>query len=116
MISARSKRRPSLGMEARSRRHLILTLRPCAYYTHGVSKRLQVIMNDSEMRRIRSLARSKGVTVSELTRRALLEIAQRESVGNVELKLQSVRSAVTHAFPTSDIAQMNAEIVKGYGA
>jgi hypothetical protein len=41
---------------------------------------------------------------------------RREPVGNVGKKLDSVRAAVRHSFPTADINDMLAEIERGYGA
>jgi hypothetical protein len=37
-------------------------------------------------------------------------------VGNVGKKLDAVRAATRHSFPTADINDMLAEIERGYGA
>lgn len=54
------------------------------------------------------------MTTDEWVRAALREARQRER--RVEDKLEVVRRAVRHSFPTADIEQMLREIEHGYGA
>lgn len=79
-----------------------------------MSKRLQVLMDEKEFREIKRVARSRGLTVSEWVRRSLRE-ARREAPGrDAGTKLEIVRAAAEHEFPTADIDQMLREIEQGY--
>lgn len=81
-----------------------------------MSTRLQVVLGEQEMKTIREDARRHGVTVSEWVRQALRN-ARRESPGrDAARKLETVRAAARHSFPTADIDQMLAEIERGYAA
>jgi hypothetical protein len=55
------------------------------------------------------------LTVSEWVRQSLRDARREELVGAPTKKLQVIRTAVKHAFPTSDIDQMIGEIEAGYG-
>ena len=79
-----------------------------------MSKRLQVILNDDEMREIRALAGLQHMTVSEWVRQMLREARRRRPTRDAAKKISVVRAAVRHAFPTGNIEQMLAEIEKGY--
>jgi hypothetical protein len=81
-----------------------------------MSKRLQVLLDEAELRDLREAARREGVPVSEWVRRALREARRREPQGDIESKLRAIREAAKHQFPTADIDQMLAEIERGYGA
>jgi len=83
------------------------------YHRH-MSKRLQVLLDDEEMREIRRLARQQQTTVAEWVRRALRAARQHQPVESTEAKIQAVRAAVRHSFPTADIADMLREIESGY--
>ncbi len=80
-----------------------------------MSKRLQVVMDEEELAEIESIARRKKTTVSEWVRQALRTARQAESSGDPKKKLQAVRRALGHEFPTADIEQMLSEIALGYG-
>jgi hypothetical protein len=80
-----------------------------------MSIRLQVVVDETEMREIRRTARRERLTVSEWVRRCLREARRRRPARDADRKLQAVRTAARHAFPTSDIGQMLAEIESGYG-
>ena len=81
-----------------------------------MSKRLQVILDDSEMREIQRAARGQRVTVAEWVRQALRAARNREPIGETAKKIQVIRSAVRHSFPTADLDQMLREIERGYVA
>ncbi|MQA75351.1 MAG: ribbon-helix-helix protein, CopG family [Solirubrobacterales bacterium] len=81
-----------------------------------MSKRLQVLLEESELRELREVARREGVPVSEWVRRALKDARRREPRGDIDGKLRAVRAAARHRFPTADIDAMLAEIERGYGA
>lgn len=81
-----------------------------------MSKRLQVALDDAEMRRVRRAARVAGVTVSEWVRRALSASLEARPLSSVKRKLETIRAAVQYDFPAPDIERMNAEIAAGYAA
>lgn len=79
-----------------------------------MSKRLQVILEDGEMREIRGIARRKRVTVAEWVRGALRAARAEEPAAAPERKLQILRHATSHSFPTADIGEMLEQIERGY--
>ena len=79
-----------------------------------MTKRLQVILRDPEYREIQRIARSRRMSLAEWVRQALDLARRREPMGNAGKKLQVVRAAARHDFPTGDIDAMLAEIESGY--
>ena len=79
-----------------------------------MSKRLQVLLEDEEYREIGQLARSHRMTVSDWVRRALRKAGRSEPSVEAGRKLEAVRAAVRHEYPTADIRQMIREIEQGY--
>lgn len=79
-----------------------------------MSKRLQVLLDDAELRDIQRIARRQRVTVAEWVRRTLRAARRREPGGDVAKKLEAVRAAVRHSFPTAEIDEMLADIERGY--
>jgi transposase-like protein len=79
-----------------------------------MSKRLQVMLDDRELKAIREDARRHGMTVSEWVRQALRRAGRESSSREPARKLAAVRAAARHTFPTSDIDQMLTEIERGY--
>lgn len=79
-----------------------------------MSIRLQVVLSASELREIQQAARRERLTVSEWVRQMLREARRRQPRRDAGRKLQAIRAAATHAFPTADIEQMLAEIESGY--
>ena len=80
-----------------------------------MSKRLQVILEDQELREIQELARRHHLSVSEWVRQALRSARREEPKTDAGRKLQVVRAAVKQSFPTGDIDRMLDEIERGYG-
>ena len=80
-----------------------------------MAKRLQVILQDPEYREIQRAARSRHMSLAEWVRQALQKARNREPLGDPGKKLQAIRTALKHDFPTGDIDQMLAEIESGYG-
>jgi hypothetical protein len=78
-----------------------------------MSKRLQVLLEESELRQIERLARQRRVTVTEWVHQALAAAveANRAAIGK---KLQAVRAAAAHNFPTADIDEMLRQIERGH--
>ena len=79
-----------------------------------MSKRLQVILDEEEMRAIQDIAKRHRTTVAEWVRQTLRVARRQEPRGDAERKLKVVRAAVRHKFPSGDIQQMLAEIERGY--
>lgn len=66
------------------------------------------------MKAIAAFARKKKMTLSSWVRAALREARSRHPQVGGDRKIQAVRAAVRHAFPTSDMEGMLAEIESGY--
>lgn len=79
-----------------------------------MSKRLQVLVPETEWAEIKRLARREKVTVGEWVRQAISHARSARPEKDPQTKLIAVRKAVTYSFPTADVEQMNAEIQRGY--
>ncbi|HEY6768216.1 MAG TPA: hypothetical protein VI386_25965 [Candidatus Sulfotelmatobacter sp.] len=71
-------------------------------------------MQDQEYREIQRAARSRKMTIAEWVRQVISYARRQEPVGEVGKKLEIIRAAAKHEFPTSDIKTMLAEIEQGY--
>ena len=81
-----------------------------------MSKRLQVIHHDPEYREIQRIARSRRMTIAQWVRQALETARRREPKSDAGKKLEAVRAAVRHEFPTGDINEILTQIESGYSA
>jgi hypothetical protein len=79
-----------------------------------MSKRLQVLLEEPELREIRRTARAQKMTVAGWVRLALREARRRQPARDSTKKLEVVRSAVRHNYPTGDIDQMLEDVERGY--
>ena len=79
-----------------------------------MAKRLQVILQDPEYREIQRAARSQHMSLAEWVRRALQLARRQEPDGSVSKKLEVVRLATQHEYPTAEIDQMLEQIEGGY--
>jgi hypothetical protein len=79
-----------------------------------MSKRLQVLLEENELREIHRAARREHLTVAEWVRQALREAHRQRPQSSLERKLAAIREASGYAAPTADIDQMLAEIERGY--
>jgi hypothetical protein len=80
-----------------------------------VTKRLQVLLDEAELRTIQRLARREKLTTAEWVRRRLREGAAASSRGDTASKLAAIHAAYRHTVaPAPDIQQMLAEIEQGY--
>lgn len=77
--------------------------------------RLQVLLDEAELKAIRKIARESSMTVAEWVRQALRVARKNAPASDPGRKLEVVRAAARHAFPTADIETMLAEISRGYG-
>jgi hypothetical protein len=78
-----------------------------------MSIRLQVVMEEAELREIRRAARRQRLTVSEWVRGALRAARRAEPGPDRGRKLDAIQAAGRHAFPTAEIDQMLDEIAQG---
>lgn len=79
-----------------------------------MSKRLQVLLDEPELREIKQIARRHRLTVAEWVRQALRTAREGEPLGDARKKLAAVRAAAQHDFPVAEIGTMLDEIEKGY--
>ena len=79
-----------------------------------MSKRLQVLLDEPELREIRRTARASRMTVAEWVRQALRAARAGRPGADAGKKLDVIRSAARHAFPTAEIDRMLADIERGY--
>lgn len=79
-----------------------------------MSKRLQVILEDVEMREIQRIARRSRMTVAEWVRQALRAAWNQVPGTDARKKLGILRAAAKNSFPTGDIQQILAESERGY--
>jgi hypothetical protein len=79
-----------------------------------VSKRLQVLIPDSEMEELQRFARREHMALGEWVRRVLREARLQRPGQEPQAKLKAVRKAVEYTFPTADVDQMLADIERGY--
>lgn len=70
-------------------------------------------MSDGEMAEIQYVAETQRMTVAEWVRQALRKERRQQPVTSAERKLQCVREATSHAYPTADIGDMLREIERG---
>ncbi len=80
-----------------------------------MTKRMQVLVADSEYRRMQRIARRRGQSLAEWVRQALRSACREEPDRGRDRKLAAMRAAAAHAFPTGDIEEMLSEIERGYG-
>ncbi len=80
-----------------------------------MSKRLQVLLEEEELREVQRAARLARVSVAEWVRSALRAGRDAAPSSAPERKLAVVRAAARHAFPTGEVGAMLAEIESGYG-
>jgi hypothetical protein len=79
-----------------------------------MTTRLQVLLDDAELRSIQRIAKRRGLTTAEWVRQALRVARQAEAGRDPREKLDAIRVAARHSFPTADIDAMLAEIERGY--
>jgi hypothetical protein len=77
-------------------------------------KRLQVLMDDEELRAIQQSARAERVTTAEWVRGRLRDARERQARPDTATKLAAIQAAYRYQGPTADIEQMLAEIERGY--
>ena len=79
-----------------------------------MSRRLQVLFDEQELREIQEIARRHGMTVAEWVLQTLRQAKSQQPIRDVAEKLAAIRRAVQYSFPSGDISQMLEEIERGY--
>ncbi len=79
-----------------------------------MTKRLQVLLEDPEYEALQRAAVARGVSVAEWVRQALLAARRRESSGDVDRKLDAIRTAIRHTGPTGQVERMNVDFERSY--
>ena len=79
-----------------------------------MSQRLQVLLDEAELRAVHEAAAREGIPVSEWVRRALRDARRRAPRGDLDEKVRAIRAAAGYSFPTPDIDEMLGEIERGY--
>jgi methylmalonyl-CoA mutase N-terminal domain/subunit len=79
-----------------------------------MTKRLQVLLDDDELRDIQALAKARRQTTAAWVRDALRAARSAAEYPTAETKLKAVREAAALAYPTGDIEEMLADIERGY--
>jgi hypothetical protein len=67
------------------------------------------------MEELQRVARREHLALGEWVRRVLREARLQRPGQEPQAKLKAIRKAVEYAFPTADVAQILAEIERGYG-
>ncbi|HWO20155.1 MAG TPA: CopG family transcriptional regulator [Kofleriaceae bacterium] len=75
-----------------------------------MSKRLQVLLDEPEYRRVMRIARARGMSVSEWVRHALREAGRDEPTTDRNRKIAVIRAAAACSFPSGEIGDMLADI------
>lgn len=76
-------------------------------------KRMQVLLEDGEYRRLQRIAKRHRMTLAEWVRQALCAASREEPEGDCAKKLAVVREAATRGYPSGDIGRMLGEIEAG---
>ena len=80
-----------------------------------MTKRLQVLLDDAELRTIQRIARREKLTTAEWVRRRLREGVETGGRPDTASKLAAIHAAYRHdEAPAPDIDQMLDEIERGY--
>jgi hypothetical protein len=79
-----------------------------------MSQSVEIFFDEAEFLEIGEIAARQHVTIAEWVRRSLRNVRSCRP-GAVAQKLEAVRAASRHSFPTTGIDQMLAEIEQGYG-
>lgn len=82
--------------------------------TPFMRERIQVLMDEEELAEIRRIAKAQRLTVSDWVRRSLRAARREYPASDAVRKVQAVREAVRHRYPTTDVDGMLREIEQGY--
>ena len=81
-------------------------------------KRMQVVMEEAELRRLHEVARAQGQSLSEWVRESLRRASRETVSADIEVKLAALRTAIRHGADRGEsedeVEVMNAQIAGGY--
>lgn len=78
-----------------------------------MSTRLQVVVDERELKEFQSVARAHHLTLAEWVRQALRRARREQPATDAHRKIQCVREAVACEYPTGDIEPMLEDIERG---
>ena len=79
-----------------------------------MTKRLQVLFDETEYAALQAAATSRGMTMAEWVRQALAAARREASTADVDRTLAAIRAAVRHAGPTGPIERVIGETERSY--
>lgn len=79
-----------------------------------MTKRLQVLLDDDELREIQATARRHRQTTAAWVRETLRAARHAPNPSAIDRKLEAIQKAARHHGPTAEIDEMLAEIEHGY--
>lgn len=79
-----------------------------------MTKRLQVLFDETEYAALQAAAAGRGMTVAEWVRQALTAARRAAASGDVDRKLTAIRQAVRHTGPTGPVDRLIGETERGY--
>lgn len=79
-----------------------------------MSKRLQVLFDESEYQKIKRHARQAKLSLGGWVRQALRRVTDQESGRSVSDKISAINAAARHSAPINDIEVINQQIASGY--
>ena len=79
-----------------------------------MSIRLQVLLDDDELKEVKELAFQENLTVSAWVRRAIQHEKKERPGTAARKKLQTIQNFSKYDFPISDYKEIAAEIESGY--
>lgn len=81
-----------------------------------MTKRLQVLFDDNEYAALQAAAVSRGMTMAEWVRQALLAARREASTADVDRKLAAIRAAVRHSAPSGTVERLIGDTERAYAA
>jgi len=79
-----------------------------------MTKRLQVLLDDAELKELQRFARERRMTVAEFVRQTLRAARTEATIPDLAERLAAVKRAYEHEFPIDDIEVVLDEIERGY--
>ena len=79
----------------------------------SMSKRLQIIVPDEEVERLRRCAEREGMTLSQWARRALARARRAQLGPTPEQKLEALDKALGCDHPTAEVGEILEDIERG---
>ncbi len=75
---------------------------------------MQVVLGDEEHRAVETAAAAEGMTVSAWVRHVMWRARREQPSRHIGNRLEAVRAAADHDFPTADLPEMLRQVEQGY--